>query len=85
VLAIDPARPGEWVEEEPAPDGLLGPAIRVAGHTQARAPMFASAEANAQMAGQQERSLLLLPFANQGAIRGEYVVFVDYVQPKGGG
>jgi DUF1680 family protein len=85
VLTIDPDRPGEWVEEVPAPDGLLGPAVRVKGHVRARAPMFASAEANAQMADPQEQSFLLLPFANQGAIRGEYGVFVDYLRPKGRG
>ncbi|MBC8444735.1 MAG: hypothetical protein H8D77_01280, partial [Chloroflexi bacterium] len=50
-----------------------------------RAPMFASAAANAQLADPQEQSFLLLPFANQGAIRGEYGVFVDYLRPKGGG
>jgi hypothetical protein len=80
VLRIDPDQPGNSLQEEPAPDGLLGPALRVAGFIRPRAPIFASPDANMQLPGRQEQSLLLLPFANQGAIRGEYQVFMEYAR-----
>ena len=78
VLHLDPERPQVSIREEPAPAGLLGPALRVAGHVRARAPLFASAQANAALPGQEEKTIVLLPFANQGAIRGEYGVFLEY-------
>ena len=81
VLHVDPSQLENGVQEEPVHDGLLGPALRVAGHIQARAPIFASSHTNSELSGQQEQSLLLLPFVNQGAIRGEYRVFMDYVRP----
>lgn len=81
VLHVDPRRPDSSVQEEPTPDGLLGPALRVVGHIRPRAPIFASSYANSELPGQHAESLLLLPFANQGAIRGEYRVFMDYVRP----
>ena len=80
VLVIDPDQPGSSVQEEPAQNGLLGPALRVCGRIQARAPMFASSGANSKLPGRQEQALLLLPFVNQGAIRGEYRVFMEYVK-----
>jgi DUF1680 family protein len=80
VLRIDPDQPGNDLQEEPAPDGLLGPALRVGGVIRARAPVFASPDANTQLPERQEQSLLLLPFANQGAIRGEYQVFMEYAR-----
>ena len=81
VLVIDPDRPSSSVQEESVQDGLLGPALRVPGYIQSRAPMFASSGANSELLGRQEQTLLLLPFANQGAIRGEYRVFMEYVKP----
>lgn len=80
VLHVDPARPGDSVQEEPAGDGLLGPALRVAGHVRAKEPIFASPKANSLLAGEQEQSFVLLPFVNQGAIRGEYRVFMEYAR-----
>jgi DUF1680 family protein len=80
VLHANPAQPGDSVQEEPAGDGLLGPALRVAGYSRSRAPLFALSDANSKLPGCQEQSLLLLPFANQGAIRGEYRVFMEYTR-----
>jgi DUF1680 family protein len=80
VLIIDPDQPGTSVQDEPARDGLLGPALCVPGYIQSRAPMFASSGANSDLPGRQKQTLLLLPFANQGAIRGEYRVFMEYVE-----
>jgi len=81
VLVIDPDRPGSGVQEEPVQDGLLGPALRVPGYIQARAPMFSTSRANSALSGRQEESFLLLPFVNQGAVRGEFRVFMEYVRP----
>jgi DUF1680 family protein len=81
VLDIDPDQPGSSVQEESAQDGLLGPALRVPGHIQSRAPIFAAPQANSELSGRQEQALLLLPFVNQGAIQGEYRVFMEYVKP----
>lgn len=80
VLRIDPDQPGNGVQEEPTRNGLLGPALRVAGLVRSRAPVFASPDANSELPGGQEQSLLLLPFVNQGAIRGEYRVFMEYAR-----
>ncbi|MCD6288876.1 MAG: glycoside hydrolase family 127 protein [Anaerolineae bacterium] len=81
VLHIDPDRPEEGLKEEPASDELLGPALRVKGVIRARAPIFATSRASSELPGQQEQTLSLLPFANQGAIRGEYRVFMEYIRP----
>jgi uncharacterized protein len=62
--------------EEPAADGLLGPAIRVRAVTQGRDPIFAQPTANAALPQTEEQTVVLLPFANQGAVRGEYRVFM---------
>jgi DUF1680 family protein len=78
ILHANPARHSDSVQEEPAGDGLLGPALQVTGHIRSREPMFASSAANSQLPGRQEQSFLLYPFVNQGAIRGEYRVFMDY-------
>jgi len=83
-LHANPVRPGDSVQEEPPGDGLLGPALRVTGHIRSREPMFASSAANSQLPGRQEQSFLLYPFVNQGAIRGEYRVFVEYTTPTRG-
>jgi len=78
ILHANPARPGDSVQEEPAGDGLLGPALRVTGRIRSREPVFASSTANSQLPGGQEQSVLLYPFVNQGAIRGPYRVFMGY-------
>ena len=77
-LHLDPAQPGQGVREEAAAEELLGPALRVRGSIQTRAPIFATAEGNAQLPAQEEKDFVLLPFANQGAVQGEYGVFLKY-------
>ena len=77
-LELDPQRPERHVTEEAAPEGLLGPALRVRARIRARAPVFSTARANAELPGSTEQDVILLPFVNQGAICGEYQVFVDY-------
>ena len=81
VLSVDPDQIEESVQEEPASEGLLGPALRVPGFIRAKAPVFATPDGNAQLPGRQEESLLLYPFADQGAIRGIYRVFISYTKP----
>jgi uncharacterized protein len=81
ILSVDPERIEESVQEEPASEGLLGPALRVPGFVRARAPVFATPDGNSQLAGRQEQSFLMHPFADQGAIRGVYRVFMAYARP----
>jgi DUF1680 family protein len=76
VMHLDPRQPS--VQETPAPAGLLGPALLVPGHIKPQVPMFAQEAGNAQLETQRETQLLLLPFANQGATRGDYQVFLNY-------
>jgi hypothetical protein len=54
----------------------LGPALRVKAIIQGRDPIFAHPAANAALPQEEEQTVLLLPFANQGAVRGEYRVFM---------
>jgi hypothetical protein len=82
ILSIDPARVEESVQEEPASEGLLGPALRVPGFVRSRAPVFSTPGGNAPLPGRQDQSLLLHPFANQGAIRGIYRVFMEYASAE---
>jgi hypothetical protein len=82
TMAIDPNRPDSNIQEEPAQEDLLGPLLRVPGHVKPQAPMFASSDVNSALPGQQGEMFLLLPFANQGAIRGEYRVFMEYTDPS---
>jgi len=70
------------VKEEPARDDLLGPVLRIAGQIMPRAPMFSSSQANDQTLPAESQSFLLLPFANQGAIRGPYRIFNNYQKPS---
>jgi hypothetical protein len=77
VLTIDPDHLGD-VTEETAPEGLLGPALRVPGYVRAKAPIFAQSQVNAQLKGRHSMPIRLLPFANQGGVRGEYEIFIDY-------
>jgi DUF1680 family protein len=82
VAIVDPDQPGEGVRAEPAPEGTLGPVLRLPGYTRAQAPMFAARTANQELLEQKRQSFTLLPFANQGAIRGEYRVFLEYEKPS---
>jgi uncharacterized protein len=77
-LLIDPDHPQESLSEEPAAPGLLGPALRLKGKVLPRAPIFATSVANAQVKPAEPETCLLLPFANQGSIRGEYRIFNRY-------
>lgn len=80
-LSLDAEQPGLSLRETPAPEGLLGPALRVSGRILARAPMFATPEANHHTLPADAQDILLLPFANQGAIRGPYQIFNRYAPP----
>ncbi|MBN1310532.1 MAG: glycoside hydrolase family 127 protein [Anaerolineae bacterium] len=80
-LLLDLVEPEATIQEEPARPGLLGPALRVQGHIRASAPIFAAAQANAGVPPAEFEGCLLLPFANQGAVRGEYRVFNHYKVP----
>ena len=82
LLDLDPARPELVVMEEPAPEHLLGPVLRVAGQIQPRAPMFSTYQANQQVLPAISQDFMLVPFANQGAIRGPYQIFNHYRQPQ---
>lgn len=78
VLAIDPADPAASIREEALSDGILGPALHVPAQVKARAPIFSTAAGNAKLPAPESQTVRLLPFANQGAVRGEYQVFIDY-------
>jgi hypothetical protein len=64
------------VHEDTPPPGCLGPALRITMRTCARAPLFASAPTNRVLPPAAERSAVLLPFVNQGAVRGDYQTFM---------
>ncbi|MBI1298554.1 hypothetical protein GC175_26775 [bacterium] len=76
VLQIDPSHPA--VTEEVVDGNLIGPAIHVAAQVKARAPIFSTAAGNAKLPPTETQTVRLLPFVNQGAVRGEYQVFIDY-------
>ena len=78
MLHLDPRDPAASVQVETAADPLLGPALRVRGHIRARAPMFAAPAGNAALLPRKDVDILLHPFANQGAVWGNYAVFLDY-------
>ena len=81
TLLFDPDRPEAYLAEEPAEKGLLGPGLRLSSLTAQRIPMFASPQANSKVLASASGSCLLLPFANQGALRGEYRIFNRYQKP----
>lgn len=83
-LAIDPADPAASCFEARAPEGLLGPALRVRALQKPRAPVFAHPGANRRLPGERPFDALLLPFANQGAQEGPYAVFLSYRPGKAG-
>jgi DUF1680 family protein len=66
------------IREEQAREDLLGPALRVDGQITTRAPMFSTSQANQQTLPSESQSYILVPFANQGAIRGPYQIFNNY-------
>lgn len=76
TLALDGDRLEDALVEEPAGPGLLGPALRAPATIQGRDPIFAQAAANAALPGAEQQTVVLLPFANQGAVRGEYRIFM---------
>ena len=79
ALKIDPARLADQEVEEAAPEGLLGPALRLPGQIRAQAPLFVSADGNRHLQCDQNTPVILLPFANQGALRGDYAVFMQHL------
>ena len=76
VLHIDPSAPA--VTEEAVDGNLIGPAIHVPAQVKGRAPIFSTAAGNAKLPPTETQTVRLLPFVNQGAVRGEYQVFIDY-------
>lgn len=84
-LVIDGDEPHELFEEEAAPEGWLGPALRVRAVQKPRAPMFAHEAANQRLPGRKEFSARLLPFANHGAQGGPHAVFLAYTSGKENG
>jgi len=78
VLHIDPDAPGKCVEEIDGPEEFVGPQLKVQGHIESRAPIFATARGNADRPTKQAETVLLHPFVNQGAVGGEYAVFLPY-------
>jgi hypothetical protein len=85
ALVLDPQDVAGSVEELPAGEGLLGPALRVRAQVSAKPPIFASAQANAAQDAQRTGAVTLAPFANQGAIRGPFAVFMRYTRPMKSG
>lgn len=81
-LVIDPDHPEQALREQAPPiPGMLGPALNITGHYVARTPVFVSPETNQTLPQGQDKQFVLVPFANQGAIRGEYQVFTAYQKP----
>jgi hypothetical protein len=78
TLRLDPCSPQTVVTEEPAQAGLLGPVLRIPATVESKAPMFAQPAGNVELPPAAPETVSLLPFANQGAIRGDYAVFMDY-------
>jgi DUF1680 family protein len=81
-LALNLDHPERTVREEPAREDLLGPALMVNGQIMQRAPMFSTSQANQQTLLAEQQSFILVPFANQGAIRGPYQIFNRYRKPS---
>ena len=80
-LLLDPASPEMSLSEDPVSSGLLGPGLRIASRLMPHPPMFATIQANSKVQPAAPESCLLLPFANQGALRGEYRIFNRYQKP----
>ncbi len=78
VLSLDPCDLPAAVTEEPASAGLLGPALRISATVESKAPMFAQAGGNVELPPDSREVVSLLPFANQGSVRGDYAVFMEY-------
>ena len=83
-LVINPAQPERAIQETALPSTfgtLVGPALRVTGRLVPRTPVFASDASNQTLPTTKDEAFLLLPYANQGAVRGEYQVFSAYQKP----
>jgi hypothetical protein len=52
--------------------------LRAPGRIRSKAPIFSQAGGNDQMSEEVMTTVDLHPFVNQGAIRGEYGVFMNY-------
>lgn len=78
TLSLDPLDPDATIIEEPAQAEMLGPVLRVKATVEAKAPIFAQPAGNADLPPAGSETICLLPFANQGAIRGDYAVFTEY-------
>lgn len=76
-LAADIAQP-PVAEERSAPAGQLGPVLAVSGVMLSRPPLFAQEDANHSLPAEVAQELLLHPFVNQGAIRGEFGIFLQH-------
>jgi DUF1680 family protein len=81
-LALDLDHLEKSVWEVPVREDLLGPALQIDGQIMARAPMFSTSQANHQALPTEPQRFLLVPFANQGAIRGPYRIFNNYRMPS---
>ncbi|GAB4562461.1 MAG: glycoside hydrolase family 127 protein [Anaerolineae bacterium] len=77
VVTVDPDELGSVVTLEAVPEGLVGPAMMVPARCKEPAPLFSRPEANRRLEAGDVRKVRLLPMVNQGAIRGEYCVFLS--------
>jgi hypothetical protein len=79
ILDVDVEHPNDSIAEVSVEQGdLVGPVLSVAAHARSRAPIFSQPDANAAMDRRDVADVLLHPFVNQGAIRGEYGVFLEH-------
>jgi hypothetical protein len=79
-LLFDPENPEANIETVEAGDGLLGPGLKIKGQVNI-VPIFTTRTGNMELDDLEEKELILLPFANQGAVRGPYRVFMSYRRP----
>lgn len=77
ALLIDPEKPEASLDLVEAENRLLGPGLKIPGRIN-RVPVFTAEAANMELDDPEEMDLLLLPFVNQGAVRGPYRIFMDY-------
>jgi len=82
VLHIDPTDIAGCVEAIDPPVGFVGPALSVPGHIEARAPVFSTDQGNALRPMRSDEAVVLHPFVNQGAVGGEYAVFLHHERPE---
>lgn len=78
-LIFGPKNPEESIELTDIGKEFLGPALKVKGQISS-APVFVKESANKELGNSEKKQMLLLPFVNQGAIRGPYRTFMNYRQ-----